>query len=79
MGLEASMIEVPTRDESLLALTGGRSEIDCVGTYIPGSRLIVHSGEVDTLGRKPAKALLADAYLHQRSCGARWISSMMAL
>lgn len=32
MGLEASMIEVPTRDESLLALTGGRSDIDCVGT-----------------------------------------------
>lgn len=39
MGLEASMIEVPTRDGSLLALTGGRSDIDCVGTLIPGSIL----------------------------------------
>jgi len=43
MGLEASMIEIPTRDESLLALTGGRSDIDCVGTSIPGSRLISSS------------------------------------
>lgn len=33
------MIEVPTRDESLLALTGGRSDIDCVGTLMPGSIL----------------------------------------
>ena len=39
MGLEASMIEFPTRDRSLLALTGGRSDIDCVGTLMPGSIL----------------------------------------